>query len=220
VRVTRFAAVIFDMDGVLIDSEPLHFGVLNEVLMADGHSVSFAEYEEFIGTTTDSMWNTLIERWVLARPRAEYEARYDEAIVRMLSSREWPPQPGVISLLARVRELGMRLGVASSSKRSWIEATLRSLRLGDVFEVVVAGDEVQDGKPHPEIYLRTAARLRVPPERCVAIEDSPHGTLSACQAGMSVLAVRTPYTAHMELPGAGRIVNSLAELDLTGDPFA
>src|SRR5215472_3410959 len=164
------------------------------------------------------MSTTLISPWSLPHPRAEYEASYDAAILRMLS-RDWPPQPGVRSLLARARALGMRGGVASSSKRTWIDATLRSLHITDAFEVIVSGDEVTHGKPAPDIYLLASRRIGVPPEQCVAIEDSPKGILSARAAGMTVLAVRTPYTAHLSLDGAQRIVESLAELDLTGDPF-
>src|SRR5262249_61170477 len=89
--------------------------------------------------------------------RAEYEARYDAAILRMLS-REWPPQPGVRLLLARARALGMRGAVASSSKRPWIDATLRSLRITDAFEAIVSGDEVTHGKPAPDIYLLASDR--------------------------------------------------------------
>jgi HAD superfamily hydrolase (TIGR01509 family) len=206
------------MDGVLIDSEPLHFEVLNEVLANDG-GLSRAENEEFIGTTTAYLWTTLIERRGLREPRAAYEARYDEGVVRMLG-RPWPAAPGVPDLVARLQALGVHLAVASSSKRAWVGATLRSIGLANAFPVVVCGDDVTHGKPEPEIYLLAASRLGVAPERCLAIEDAPNGVLSARRAGMSVLGVRTPYTAHLRLEGAERVVDSLTELDLGGDPFA
>ena len=215
----RFAAVIFDMDGVLIDSEPLHFDVLNEVLAAAGHQLSAEDNEEFIGTTTTFLWDTLIPRWGLPATRSEYEARYDEAVLRVLQ-RTWPAAPGVAELVSRLRQLGTLLAVASSSKRTWIEATLRSIGLADAFPVLISGDDVLMGKPAPDIYLLAAERLGVAPEQCLAIEDSPHGVLSASRAGMHVLAVRTPYTAHLLLEGAHRVVDSLADLDLSGDPFA
>src|SRR5262245_9619959 len=100
------------MDGVLVDSEPLHFEVLNEVLAHDG-GLSRVENEEFIGTTTAYLWTTLIERRGLREAREVYEARYDEGVVRMLG-RPWPAAPGVVELVARLQALGVRLAVASS----------------------------------------------------------------------------------------------------------
>jgi beta-phosphoglucomutase-like phosphatase (HAD superfamily) len=106
--------------------------------------------------------------------------------------------------------------VASSSPRSWIAATLRSIGLGDVFPVIVSGDDVprDRGKPDPAIYLLAAQRLGVAPGRCLAIEDSPNGVLSAHRAGMRVIGVRTSYTAHLRLEGADQVVDSLVELSL------
>jgi HAD superfamily hydrolase (TIGR01509 family) len=212
----RFDAVIFDMDGVLIDSEPLHFEVLNEVLAVDGHALSRAENEEFIGATTEAMWTTLIARRGLARSLADYKVLYDDILLRELR-RPRDPAPGVVRLLTRVRELGLRLGLASSSRRIWIDATLSSLSLSAAFDAIVSGDDVERSKPDPQIYLLAADHLGVPPGRCLAIEDSPNGVRSARGAGMVVLGVRTSYTAHLRLDGAERIVDSLAELDLSGD---
>jgi HAD superfamily hydrolase (TIGR01509 family) len=111
----------------------------------------------------------------------------------------------------------MGLAVASSSQRLWIETTLRSLGLNAAFSVVVSADDVERGKPDPAIYRLAAERLGVAATDCLAIEDSPSGVVSARAAGMTVLGVRTLYTAHLHLDGAERIVDSLSELDLTGD---
>jgi HAD superfamily hydrolase (TIGR01509 family) len=212
----RFDAIIFDMDGVLIDSEPLHYAVLNDLLAIDGHALSHADYEEFIGTTTEFTWLTLIARYGLTRPATDYMARYDETLLQVLRQPR-DPAPGVVALVKRARELGLRLGVASSSRWVWIEATLRSLGLADAFDACVSGDDVERGKPDPQIYVLAAQRLGVAPGRCLAIEDAPKGVRSAVLAGMAVLGVRTPYTAHLRLDGAEQIVDSLADLDLSGD---
>ena len=108
----------------------------------------------------------------------------------------------------------MRVGLASSSRQLWIAATLHALALSTAFDAVVAGDEVAHGKPDPEIYLRAAHLLEVAPARCLAIEDSPNGVLSAAAAGMRVLGVRTSRTADVSLPGATWIVASLEDFDL------
>jgi HAD superfamily hydrolase (TIGR01509 family) len=217
--VNRFEAVIFDMDGVLIDSEPLHFAVLSELLADAGLVLTRAENEQFIGTTSEAMFSTLIARHGLSGTVDEYIARYDDMLVRVLREPH-APAAGVSALIARLRELGMRLAVASSSRRAWVEATIRSLGLADAFDVVVSGDDVERGKPDPAIYVLTAQRLGVAPERCMAIEDSPNGVHSARLAGMTVLGVRTEYTAHLHLDGVARTVDSLAELDLSGEVFA
>jgi HAD superfamily hydrolase (TIGR01509 family) len=217
--ILKYDAVIFDMDGVLIDSEPLHFRVLTQLLATDGITLRQAEYEEFIGTTTQSMFDTLIRRHALGRSMAEYTALYDAAVLRVLTEPH-PPQPGVIALIARLRALGTRLAVASSSRRLWIDATLASIGLAATFEVIVSGDDVLRSKPDPEIYVLAAERLGIAAKRCVAIEDAPKGVQSASRAGMFVVGVRTPYTAHLHLDGANCIVDSLTELDLSQEVFS
>src|SRR5258708_31306180 len=164
----RFEAVIFDMDGVLIDSEPLHFAVLSDLLERSGHTLTRAENEQFIGTTSEAMFSTLIARHGLAGTVAKYIARYDERLLRVLQQPH-DPAPGVTALMARLRELGKRLAVASSSRRAWVEATVTSLGLAGGFDAEVTGDDVEHGKPDPAIYLLTSQRLGVTPARCVAI---------------------------------------------------
>ena len=112
---------------MLIDSEPIHFEVLNEVLAAEG-GLSAAENDEFIGTTTVFLWDTLIARRGLQQPREVYEARYDAAVLRKLAQ-PWPAADGVVDLVRCLQSLGVRLAVASSSKRAWVAATLRSIGL-------------------------------------------------------------------------------------------
>jgi HAD superfamily hydrolase (TIGR01509 family) len=212
----RFEAVIFDMDGVLIDSEPIHFLVLEQLLARDGFALSRTENDDFIGATSEAMFRTLRQRHHLPRSLAEYLALYDEEIVRAFDTPR-PLQPGVTRLMQWLRGHGKRTAVASSSRRVWIDATLRSLGLSEAFDVIVSGDDVQHGKPDPEIYRLAATRLRIRPEACLAIEDSPSGVVSARGARMAVLGVRTPYTAHLVLDGVLKTVDSLDELDLPAD---
>jgi HAD superfamily hydrolase (TIGR01509 family) len=214
VTLTPIQAVIFDMDGVLIDSEPLHYRVLNQVLRdADGYTLTEAENEEFLGTTTEAMFDTLIARHALRHSTARYVQAYESALLDLLQ-RPLIPQPGVVALIEQCAARGLGLAVASSSKRSWVTTTLQSLGIAHWFGVVVSGDDVVHGKPDPEIYLLTAARLAIRPERCLAIEDAPHGVASACRAGMMVLGVRTPSTAHLRLEGVLRSVDSLEDVRL------
>ncbi len=209
----RFDAIVFDMDGVLIDSEPLHFAALHALLREDGFVLTREENEDFFGATSEATFRTLIARHGLPRTVAEYMVRYDAAVLSVLSEPH-EAAPGVHALIDCARAHAMKLAVASSSRLSWISATLRSLGLSGAFDAIVSGDDVAHSKPSPEIYLLAAARLSLPSSRCLAIEDSPNGVASAVAAGLSVLGVRTAYTAHLRLDSVLQTVDSLAEVDL------
>ena len=204
-------AVIFDMDGVLIDSEPFHEQALCALLSAEGHRLSSEEYATLIGTNMATTWDFLFERFALLGDRAGYVARYEQALVDHLTANHVEPEPGAAELVERLRREGRRLAVASSSPDVVVRATLTALGLAGAFDLHVAGDQVTHGKPSPEIYLTAAERLGVPPERCLAIEDSLHGIEAARRASMAVVAVRTRYTAGQTL-AATRVVDSLREL--------
>lgn len=202
------------MDGVLLDSEPVHFAALNTVLAQEQRRITAVENEEFLGWTTEATFQVLVSRLGLRQSLASYTATYDAAVLESLRAPQ-KPSPGVADLIRGLRERGLPLGLASSSRRTWIEAALSSLGLSGCFRVLVSGDDVRRGKPEPEIYLLAATRLGVKPEHCVVIEDSPNGIRSARRAGMRVLAVRTSSTAHLPLDEADRIVDSLTQVNPT-----
>jgi HAD superfamily hydrolase (TIGR01509 family) len=204
-------AVIFDMDGVLVDSEPLHEQAIGAVLAAEGHRLTADEYAGLVGTTVDYLWDFLFKRFPLAGDWMTYHARYESAIVERLTAGDLEPEPGVRDLIRRFTREGRRLAVASSSPDVVVRATLAGLGLHDTFALHVAGDQVARGKPDPEIYLAAASLLGVPPARCLAIEDSLHGIEAARRAKMAVVAVRTRYTTGRALD-ATRVVDSLEEL--------
>lgn len=204
-------AVIFDMDGVLLDSEPLHFKALQRVLQDDGFDWTETDNEELLGTTVRDSFRIIGKRRALTRSVDSYVQIYESAVLDVLSH-PLEPAPGVVKLLVALKDRGVPVAVASSSQRSWIEATLHSLAIDHFFGIVVAGDEVARGKPAPDIYLRTSERLGIRGDRCTAIEDAPNGVLSAHAAGMYVIAVRTPYTRHLPVEGADLVVDSLDEV--------
>jgi HAD superfamily hydrolase (TIGR01509 family) len=203
--------VVFDMDGVLVDTEPLHFRCLNRVVGMAGGRISEAENQAYIGATQDAVFRAIIARHGLPGALQSYLDHYNAVVLEALQG-PLDPVPGAPELLARLRALGVPLAVASSSNRAWIDATLGALGLAPSFPVVAAGDEVAHSKPAPDVFLLAAARLGVPPTACVAVEDSPNGVRAARAAGMRVVAVRTPYVAAADLPPADLVVDSLAEL--------
>jgi HAD superfamily hydrolase (TIGR01509 family) len=206
-------AGIFDMDGVLLDSEPLHHQATNEILAAEGCAgLSFDDYSPYLGTTDEYTWNDLIRRYELQRPLAYYRERFDAVILERYRQSS-TIAPGVRALLDKLRARGLPLAVASSSRRCWVETCLAALGLRGYFDVLVGGDMVAHGKPDPAIYLLAAQRLGVPPERCFAVEDSPKGIAAALAAGMLTVAVETPYT-HGQQTGAAHVhLRSLTDFD-------
>jgi HAD superfamily hydrolase (TIGR01509 family) len=201
------------MDGVLVDSEPLHLQALNQVLAPLGHHATAAENEQFWGMTSEECWRVIMRRYRLRGSLDDYLSRYDESVLRVLEQ-PLTPTRGARELLARLRRQGARLALASASKRSWVVATLSALDLGTAFDVVVTGDDVKSGKPSPDIFLLAAGRLGVSPTRCVVIEDSPNGVLAAKRAGMTAVALRTASLSNVRLAGADYVIDSIGDFPL------
>ena len=208
---TRYAGVVFDMDGVLLDSEPLHYGVAARVLAAAGYTLDDELYRTFTGRTAEAMWEDLHLRFALPKPREAYLRAYEDGVLTALAE-PIAPAPGARELVLGLVARRVPIALASSSQRVWIHATLRGLGLDGVFPVIVSGQDVVRGKPAPDIYLLAAAGLELPPERCVAIEDAPHGVASARAAGMDVVAVRTHLQAGYPFAEATVVIDSLDEL--------
>jgi HAD superfamily hydrolase (TIGR01509 family) len=207
----RPAAVIFDMDGVLADTEPVHEMAMGEYLATLGKSISSEYYTHFVGLGHRAVWTKLRADLSIDLPMEECLAGYQPILVSR--SGRVPPGPGVVELVLALSVAGIPIAVASSSFRPVVEATLTSIGLRDHFGAVVTGDEVSHGKPAPEIYLKAAAALGVDPARCVAIEDSRHGVQAARAAGMACVGLVSRYTDPAGL-GANRVVESIADIGI------
>jgi len=125
-----------------------------------------------------------------------------------------PIMPGVVELLADARARGLKLGVASTSERDWVAGHLERLGLIEYFDCIRCGDEVENVKPAPDLYLAVLDCLKLPPKEAVAFEDSPNGVLAATRAGVYCVAVPNPITRQFSLDHANRLIASLAELSL------
>jgi HAD superfamily hydrolase (TIGR01509 family) len=208
-------AALFDFDGVLVDSEPLHFGVLRDALAPEGIHIDEDEYRRTYLAYDDRGsirlaleinglgWDPDRLERILARKVAAFEALIPSV----------PFFPGAREL---VRSLAREVpvGIASGALRAEIEAILRGGGLLDSFAAVVGADDVTQGKPHPEPYLTAMARLGpgLEPKECVAFEDSMPGVAAARAAGMKVVAVTNSFP-RAKLSAADRVVDSLAGLE-------
>ena len=203
-------AVIFDLDGVLVDSEPLHVQAWRVLFEREGISVSDEEFAMGIGMA-DTEWISLIlaRRGRQADPQWWREAKSE--VFRDILARGLRPFPGAVDLVERLAG-EFKLGVASNSLRETIETALRVLGIRERFAAVVGADDLENYKPHPEAYLKAAAALGVPPTRCTVIEDSPLGIQAAKAAGMRCAAITTTLPAE-KLGGADLIVASLEETE-------
>ncbi len=198
----QLQAVIFDMDGVLLDSEPLHLIAMQRVLAAAGHTLDEAEYRDYIGDTVEGAWRLICVRRRLPEPPPVYMARYDAAVVAVVAEAA-VPMPGLLPLLTDLRAAGVRLGVGSTSPSHWIAASLAAIGATAYFGATVGGDQVAQHKPAPDTFLRAAALLAVPPAACVVIEDSARGVQAARTAGMFAVALQVPGAlTHSSIPAA------------------
>ena len=207
----RFAAVIFDMDGVLVDSEPMHLDAMREVLRPYSVPYTDEENEQFFGFTDLEVFRILRERHGLLGDPSELAHRRTQLLVRQTRERTVPMR-GIPEVPRRLRALGYRLAVASSSAVEVIEATVEVLGLAPVFETLVSGLEVGRGKPAPDVFLETARRLALPPRDCLVVEDSRNGLLAAKAAGMACAAVPCPATRHEDFVEADFRLATLPEL--------
>jgi HAD superfamily hydrolase (TIGR01509 family) len=202
-------AVIFDMDGVIVDSEPYSMRALIDVLRQYGIDPTEAEIRHSYGRRIRDDFADYFSRYGvtahLETAIARKEARYYH-----LAAGHLKPFPGVMWLLKRLRARGHGLALASSGDRVKVAFGMQALSLDGTFEAVVCGNDVTRSKPDPEIYLLAAQRLKVPPAACVAIEDAPAGVEAAKRAGMRCIAV-TNSVAREQLQPADLIVASLAD---------
>ena len=207
-------AIIFDMDGVLADSEPLYHLSINQVLESHGFNLTNEANKAILGTTVEYTWGWLKDHLGLEGDISSWITEYDAVILQNLQEKV-VPSPGLYGLLDAFRDRGLPLGLASSSQANWVETVLSKLDVTERFQVVVSGDMVINGKPAPEIFLKAAERLHAEPYRCLVLEDSPHGIQGGKAAGMTVVAILTPLTRDLDLSLADYKIESLADFDFS-----
>jgi HAD superfamily hydrolase (TIGR01509 family) len=209
-----FRAVIFDLDGVVWDGEPLYHEAFNVVLAPYGHSVTESNYSHIIGLSVEAAWDWVRERFSLTESPAVFYRAYNEAVLELMRQpRE--PLPGVSELLARLKSRSIPVGLASASLRQWVDVTLGGLGLNGAFAATVTASEVEHSKPAPDLYLTAARQLGVPPAACVAFEDTPSGIASAQRAGMFAVQVRASSTALPPLPEADMVIETYSQFDIS-----
>jgi HAD superfamily hydrolase (TIGR01509 family) len=210
-------AVVFDFDGLIIDSEWVIFEAAVAAFAAHGHALPVEAWATIIGTNSDTdptWWTNLCAAVGISDfDQSMFEAAYE---AQDRSNRDsLPLLPGVRELVDALTGAGVPIGIASSSSRAWLDRHLGRLGLADDFGTLVGADLVGGvGKPAPDVYLKACADLGATPARSVALEDSAHGVAAAKAAGMVAVAVPSRITVHNDFHQADLLVTSLVDLDV------
>ena len=208
----RFQAVVFDNDGLLLDTEAAWTRAEEDLFARRGRAFTAEHKRALIGSSPTT--SAVMLEAMLDSP-GEGEALMDElhALVMAEVLAGVPPRPGALELIDALRAAGVRLAVASNSRREFVEHALRTAGLADGrFDVVVTADDVAAPKPAPDLYLSACSALGAAPEQCAALEDSAVGVASAVAAGLYVVAV--PYFADAPIEGASLTAGSLADSEV------
>jgi HAD superfamily hydrolase (TIGR01509 family) len=205
----RYRAIVFDMDGLLLDTEVVWQAAEEQLFAAHGAVFTREDKMAVIGTSFDLTARYFAER--LGQPPDRGPALVEEMVLAMYEALQVDVagRPGALELVARLRGR-LPLALASNSPRRLVDAALATARLTDVFDVIVTSDDVALSKPAPDIYLLVCQRLGVEPAHVLALEDSAAGVASAKAAGLACIAV--PQFAETDVAAADRVIDSLEEL--------
>ena len=195
----------------MIDSEPFHLKAFNSVLNQYGKTLTEKDNQQYIGLSDADAAADMVKKFKLPVTAADLALQKAKSYQKILTGNV-KAQGGLKELLKKLKSDNYKLAVASSSRKEEIQTVLKKLDIEKFFKVVVSGDEVALGKPHPEIYLTTAQKLSVSPEECLVLEDAPNGVKSAKAAGMVCFAVPSRETKGQNFSNADRIFGSLKEI--------
>lgn len=203
-------AVIFDVDGVIVDTAAYHYQAFVEFGKEAGYTITEQQFRATFGCHNRDIFALLFGRSVPDDELAGLAAR-KEQVFRDILRRKVLGTPGVVDLVSGLKDQGFLLAIGSSTPLANIELVLGELGIRGLFSAIVSAEDVTRGKPDPQVFLLAAERLRVAPGRCVVIEDAVVGLQAALRAGMKAVAVTTNHS-RAALREAHRVVDSLAEL--------
>lgn len=211
-------AAIFDLDGLMADSEPLAEWAWNQVLARHGHGLDDATLQDILGLRVIDSARLLCQRYQLPMSPEEAAAARDNLFLEAVPH-QLRPCAGLFPLLDDLSARGLRLGVATSGHTRYAALALRTLGVDGRFRAVATGDQVRHGKPAPDVYLLAASLLGVSPTACLALEDTPLGVAAARAAGMVCVAVPNPRVRATEFSAAHHVFPSLEAVRRALDPL-
>lgn len=208
-------AVIFDMDGVIINSEPIHFEVDKNTLKQCNINILDEELNEYVGMTNPEMWTNLKDKYEIKHSVEELIKLQMDMKLNAIRNRDEKPIGGVLNLLKSLRDNNIKIALASSSPRLFIMAVLKKFEIEEYFLHILSGEEVKKGKPEPDIFLEVSKLLKVNAENCLVIEDSRNGVKAAKNAGMKCVGFINKDSGIQDLSQADLVVDSLENVNLS-----
>jgi HAD superfamily hydrolase (TIGR01509 family) len=210
----RIKAVIFDLDGVLIDTEPLHALADKRIMKEAGFDPPEDYFDRFVGWTNKAMWEQIKKEYPLSLAYEELTERQMTLKLGLLRETPYEPVSGIPGLLESLETMGIPMAIASSSPREFIEAAIEKIDIRKYFTIKVSGEEVELSKPEPDIFLRVAQLLKTAASDCLVIEDSESGTIAANRAGMKCIGYRNRNSGQQDLSRADLIVDTINKTDI------
>lgn len=205
-------AIIFDMDGVIVDSEKLHFQSERETCDFFGINAPLEVWDEFRGTTAKRFWHHLVENYGNGGIDMDELVEYNYRKYIKLAEEKLELVAGALEFIKEAKKKFEKLAVATSGRKISQENVFNKFGLHDFFDAVITGDQVENGKPHPEPYLKTSELLGFEPHECLVIEDSDNGIKSAKAAGCYAVGITTTFNAQrLREAGADKIIANLQE---------
>lgn len=208
-------AVIFDMDGVIIDSEPVYHRVEKKLFKRLGIKISEDEHYSFVGMSMDLIWENILEKNKLKLNKEELiKLHTDNMIGSFQNEEKLTPLPNLVEFIEKLIDNNFKIALASSSSRILIDIILKKLEIKNFFEVIVSGEDVENGKPFPDIFLLTAKHLGCKPSECIVIEDSKNGVSAAKKANMKCIGFKNSNSGMQDLSAADMIIGNFSALDV------
>lgn len=204
-------AVIFDMDGLMLESELLHFKAYKEAIQNFGIVLNWKDYLPYLGISDKDISRNIIKRFKLSISEGSLINIKSKIYLTYLKN-EIMPKKGLLNLINLLFNDNLLLAVASSSTSEEIETILSKFKIRRFFKEIISAEEVIQGKPSPDIYLLAAEKLKVKPENCLVLEDSINGVISAKKAGMRCYMIPSTKLTKNELINADKILKSLEEV--------
>jgi HAD superfamily hydrolase (TIGR01509 family) len=206
-------AIVFDFDGLILDTEEPVYRSWLEVYQAHGEELPFERWVQIVGSTTTGFHpqHHLEERLGRALPKEVLDRRIGRRTELVLAQKLLP---GVVSHIDQAKGIGLKVGVASSSTAEWVRGHLARLGILERFDCLRCRDDVAHAKPEPDLYVAVLDCLGVAASDAFAIEDSPNGVMAAKRAGLRCVAIPNSITARLDLTGADVLLRSLAEITL------
>ena len=203
--------IVFDMDGVILDSEPLHEN--SRQMMFQKYNITpDSSFPPPVGNSSSGFWRKVFALCGLEGDAYELEAEQYYLVAKQIKDNDLPPSDGLLDVIKWAKEKGMKVGLASSSTRILVDAVLDLMKIREYFDYTVSGDEIERKKPAPDAYLKVLELAGIPAEAAMAVEDSGTGVAAAKTAGLYCFGYANPTSGEQDLSQADQIISHLKEI--------